>query len=261
VTDAPLPPEAPRRRDWVWLAVTFLTVVGSTAAAYLVTETQGWLRWVLLGLQLVLTGLAFGIPQLRALRAQGRELTAVDREVRARAETRAAVNDALDPILRQLGDISAETDRAVREQLIAQAVPFVLNAASNLIGEERSRSCWFELTDETPPRLVPTLHVGRTGSPTTTFVAGTPAGDAAIGMVLAGENLLCRDIHDDPPPGWDSTKKRDYRTFISVSVIAGQNAYGMLTLDALEAGALTNDDLHVLNLMAAALAAALAQRA
>ncbi|WP_193611922.1 GAF domain-containing protein [Nocardioides lijunqiniae] len=259
MTDAPVPPGPPRRRDLVWFALTVLVVVGSTGAAYAVTAVQGWPRWLLLALHLALTGLAFGVPQVRAMRAQGRELSAVDREVRARAETRAAVNDALDPILRQLGGISAEPDRAVREQLIAQAVPFVLNAASSLIGEERSRSCWFELTDETPPRLVPILHVGRTGSPTTTFVTGTPAGDAAIGMVLAGENLLCRDIEADPPPGWDFSKARDYRTFISVSVIAGQNAYGMLTLDALDAGALTNDDLHLLNLMASALAAALAQ--
>jgi transcriptional regulator with GAF, ATPase, and Fis domain len=79
-------------------------------------------------------------------------------------------------------------------------------------------------------------------------------------MVLNGESLLCEDIDSNPPPGWDTTKQRDYKTFISVSVAAGDTAYGMLTLDALEAGALTNDDLHMLRVMASALAVALAQR-
>ena len=207
----------------------------------------------------MLTGAAFLIPQARQLRARRAEVSAEDRELEVRADTRVAVNDALDPILRQLGDISAERSKPARERLIAQAIPFVLNAASNLIGSERSRACWFELTDETPPRLVPRLAVGRTGSPTTTFEPGTAAGDATIGMVLAGEDRLCRDIETDPPPGWDPAKPRDYRTFISVSVAAGDTVFGMLTLDALEAGDLTTDDLHMLGLMGSALAAALAQ--
>lgn len=80
-------------------------------------------------------------------------------------------------------------------------------------------------------------------------------------MVLDGENRLCVDIDDEPPPGWDATKQRDYKTFISVSVTTMDTAYGMLTLDALEPGTLTKDDLHTLRLMASALAAALAQRA
>lgn len=107
--------------------------------------------------------------------------------------------------------------------------------------------------------MLPAQHAGRSGSPRTTFTEGTAAGDAAIGMVLNSENRLCEDIDADPPPGWDASKPRDYKTFISVSVAAGDTAYGMLTLDALEPGDLNNDDLHLLTLMAGALAAALAQ--
>jgi GAF domain-containing protein len=98
------------------------------------------------------------------------------------------------------------------------------------------------------------------GEPTTTFEPGTAAGDAAINMVLAGENLLCENIDTEPPPGWDTSKERDYKTFISVAVAVADTAFGMLTLDALEAGDLTNDDLRMLGLLGSALAAALAQR-
>ena len=163
-------------------------------------------------------------------------------------------------MLRILVDIWAERSRTAREQLIAQAIPFVLTAASSLIGSDRSRACWFELTHDDPPILVPRCAIGRSGSPTTTFTTGNPAGDAAIRMVLEGESLLCPDIDAEPPPCWDTTRPRDYKTFISISVTSADTAYGMLTLDALEAGALTNDDRHMLGLMASALAAALAQR-
>jgi hypothetical protein len=216
-----------QQREWPWLVLAVACVVGSPVAAYAAQQSTGSTVALFFGIQLVLTGLAFLIPQARQLHARRGEVTAEQRELEARADTRAAVNDALDPILRQLGDISAERSKAARERLIAQAIPFVLNAASNLIGSERSRACWFELTDESPPRLVPRLAAGRSGSPTTTFEAGTTAGDAAINMV---------------------------------TVAAGDTAFGMLTLDALEPGDLSNDDLHMLGLMASALAAALAQR-
>lgn len=239
------------------LAVVFVIAVPVTG--YLAQDTTGKkAAWFFAG-QVTATVLAFLVPQIRQIRARRREKTTAERELLARTETRAAMNDALDPILRQLGSISSERSKPARKELIAQAVPFVLNAASNLIGPDRSRACWFELCDDNPSRLVPNQSTGRSGSPTTTFIEGTPAGDAAIGMVLNGENRLCEDIDADPPPGWDTAKNRDYRTFISVSVTAADTAYGMLTLDALEPGDLNNDDLQLLNLMAASLAAALAQ--
>lgn len=259
-TDLDMDDDATSDRDRTWLAVAVLAVAGAPIAAIAAQRTQGWHVWALLAVQVGLTVVAFGIPQVLSRRARQREVSARSSEVEARADTRAAVNDALDPVLRTLVDISEQRSKVDRERLIAQAIPFVLNAASNLIGSERSRACWFELTDEAPPSLVPRLSAGRSGSPTTTFTPGTPAGDAAIGMVLRGESLLCPDIDVDPPPGWDRSKERDYQTFISVSVTSAETAYGMLTLDALEPDALTNDDLHLLDLMASALAAALAQR-
>jgi GAF domain-containing protein len=246
--------------DWPWLVVAGLAVVGSPAAAIAAQKTDGWHVWAFIAVQLVLTVIAFAVPQALSQRAKRGEASAEEREIEVRTDTRATINDALDPVLRILVDISAERGKPAREQLIAQAIPFVLNAASNLIGSERSRACWFELTDDETPSLVPKLAAGRSGSPTTTFALGNPAGDAAIGMVLRGESLLCQDIDTEPPPGWDTAKPRDYKTFISISVTSTDVAYGMLTLDALEAGALTNDDLHMMGLMASALAAALAQR-
>ena len=245
-------------KPWVWVAAGLFFVLVSAATAILFRSASGTTRVVLIVVQVVSTGLAFLIPQARQIIASRSEATAEEREFEARVETRVAMNDALDPILRLLGNVALETDAVVRDQMRAQTIPLVLKTAAEFIGPDRSRACWFRLAPGPPTRLVPEDFAGRAGSPSTTFVEGTPAGDAAIDMVLADEDRLCADIVADPPPGWDSTKERDYRSFISVSVIAGDTAYGMLTLDALEPGDLDADDLGLLRLMAGILAVALA---
>lgn len=243
--------------DWLWMTISLGCVLLSPAAAFWANEASGARAAALIGLQLVATGLAWIIPQVRQLRAARREATAAEREVEARVETRVAVNDALDPVLRLLGNLALEHDDVVRNQLRAQVIPLVLKTAAEFIGAERSRACLFRLEPGPPPQLVPGDFAGRAGAPTTTFIEGTAAGDAAIGMVLADGDVLCEDVQTDPPPGWDPTRPRHYRTFIAVSVIAGDTAYGMLTLDALEPGDLTMEDKGLLRLMAGLLAVAL----
>ena len=244
-------------QPWLWVVAALVFVVLSAVTAAMARSASGTWLTVLVVVQIVATGLAFLIPQARQVIASRSEATAEEREIEARVETRVAINDALDPILRLLGNLALEADVVTRNQMRAQAIPLVLKTAAEFIGPDRARACWFKLEAGPPAALVPTDFAGRAGSPTTTFVAGTPAGDAAIGMVLADEDRLCDDIVTDPPPGWDSTRVRDYRTFISVSVIAGDTAYGMLTLDALEAGDLDTDDKGLLRLMAGVLAVAL----
>lgn len=240
---------------WIVAAVVFV-VLSPVAAAVARTSSDGWLVfWVVV--QMLATGLAFLIPQVRQVHASRSEQTAEQREVEVRAQTRVALNDALDPVLRLLGNLALEEDADLREQLRAQAVPLVLATAAEFIGPDRSRACWFSLDPGPPLSLVPVDAVGRAGSPTTTFVEGTTSGDATIGMVLADEDRRCPDIETQPPPGWDAAKQRDYRAFISVSVIAGDTAYGMLTLDAVEPDTLTEEDKGLLRLMAGMLAVAL----
>jgi hypothetical protein len=247
-------------RTWPWVASALVFVVLAPTAAATSQSVSGTKGTVWTLVSVVATALAFLIPQVRQVAASRAEATAEEREIEARVETRVAVNDALDPILRLMGNLALEGDELIRNQIRAQIIPLVLKTAAEFIGPDRSRACWFRLEPGPPQQLVPAEFAGRAGSPSTTFSAGTPAGDAAIGMVLADEDRLCDDILQDPPPGWDSTKTRDYRAFISVSVIAGDTAYGMLTLDALEPGELTAEDKGLLRLMAGVLAVGLSVR-
>ena len=245
------------RSAWKWVVLALVFVVLSPVAAELSRSASGGTLVILIVVQAAATGLAFLIPQARQVIASRSEATAEEREIDARVETRVAMNDALDPILRLLGNLALEPDEVARNQMRAQSIPLVLKTAAEFIGPDRSRACWFRLEPGPPRQLAPDQSAGRAGSPSTTFAEGTSSGDAAIGMVLADEDLLCEDIETSPPPGWDSTKERDYRTFISVSVIAGDTGYGMLTLDALEPGDLTVEDKGLLRLMAGVLAVAL----
>lgn len=249
--------DEPRGRATAWfVAALVFAVISPVTAALSRSASDAWFTFLVVT-QAVATGLAFGIPQWRQMTASRREATAEEREIDVRVETRVAMNDALDPVLRLLGQLALEDDPAVREQRRAQAVPLVLLTAAEFIGPARARACWFRLEAGPPTTLAPDSAAGRAGSPTTTFTAGTPAGDAAIGLVLADEDLLCEDLESAPPLGWDLSRERDYRTFISVSVIAGDTAYGMLTLDAVEPGTLDVEDKALLRLMAGVLAVAL----
>ena len=244
-------------KAWVWVAAGSFFVLVSAATAILFREASGSARIALIVVQVVATVLAFLIPQARQVIASRSGATAEEREIEARVETRVAMNDALDPILRLLGNLALEDDEIARNQMRAQTIPLVLKTAAEFIGPDRSRACWFRLAPGPPTQLIPDDFAGRAGSPSTTFVEGTPAGDAAIGLALRDEDLLCADIVDDPPPG--GTRRRSGTTaHSSVSVIAGDTAFGMLTLDAVEADALDADDLGLLRLMAGVLAVAMA---
>lgn len=236
-----------------------MVVLASVAAVGARSSSGAWFTvWV--SSQIVTTGLAWLIPEVSRILAGRRERSAEEREEEARADTRIAMNDALDPVVRLLGQITVEYAPTPRTALRAKSVPFVLNSAVQLIGPDRARACWFEITDGPPVALLPVDAVGRSGVPRTRFEDGTAHGNAALAMVRENAARICQDVALDPPPGWDPGALHDYRTFISVSVIAGDVAYGMLSLDSLEPGDLTVDDMKFLRLLAGLLAVALEPR-
>lgn len=254
--------EQARRRagwpPWITPVLTGVFIVTTTVAGSQVSGTEGRMRawWVVA--QAVTAMLAFTIPTIANLRTQRRFQASQEARIAARTEMRVAMNDALDPVVRHIGRIAAAEHRRDRLQLQAQAVPFVLTAATAIIGAERTRACWYVLEDGRPRVVRPVTYVGRAGRAHTEFVEGTRAGDAVLAMIEQDQVQYFRDVKVAPPPGWDPTLAHDYRTFVSVPAIAGDVAYGMLTLDSLHPGDLTRDDARLLRLLAGLLADALA---
>ena len=77
-------------------------------------------------------------------------------------------------------------------------------------------------------------------------------------MIRRNQHLFCPDLVASAQPGWTVTAPQTYRSFAAVPVAAGQSAFGMLMVDALEQDGIGRDDVPLLRLLAGLLAGALA---
>lgn len=242
-------------RLYVTTGLTALALALAALSGILAGTTNGDVRvaWIVVNLMSVAGAVVVqGIEQRRRERErQAAEIVAVDMRV--------AMNDALDPIVRQLGRIAVAGSRRERDELREQTIPMVLYSASLLIGPERVRACWFRLHNgRGPRRLTPELSEGRADALRTQFVEGTPSGDSVLELLTKNTHRFCADVQTAPPPGWDPGHPHEYRTFISVPVVAGTTAFGLVSVDSLLPGDLTEGDVPLLRLLAGLLADALA---
>ncbi|HEY2315556.1 MAG TPA: hypothetical protein VGH96_18245, partial [Streptosporangiaceae bacterium] len=60
------------------------------------------------------------------------------------------------------------------------------------------------------------------------------------------------------PPGWQVTAPQTYQSFAAVPVAAGQDAFGMLMVDALDKGGISRTDVPLIRLLGGLIAVALA---
>jgi GAF domain-containing protein len=67
------------------------------------------------------------------------------------------------------------------------------------------------------------------------------------------EPRFYEDLDRQAPPGYDRSKPRRYRTFITVPVRSGNTPVGLLTINAPTPGDLTRDDVDTLLMIAALL--------
>lgn len=216
---------------------------------------MGWIA-----VQALATAAAFLIPQIRQVRSEQRQAKAEEREFDTRVEVELAFNDALEPVVRLLGELAQEPDREQRERRRAQAVTLVLTTTAQLTGQDRVRACWFALEPGPPERLQPQESLGRAGPVTTVFARGTPGGDAALNLVTTSSQLLVGDLSADPPGPWRLDGTAAYRSLVVVAVTVGNVAHGMITLDALEPDSFDDDDVALVRLMAGLLATAMSIR-
>jgi GAF domain-containing protein len=239
----------PRRRIYITTGLS-VVAVGLVALSGAEAGDAGSLRpwWIVLSVGMSVVGAAVpGYEQIRKERQRRR----------AAVQMRVTMNDALDPIVRHLGRLARASNKR-RESLIEATIPMILYSAVHLIGVERVRACWFRLVEDSPRRLVPDKDAGRADQPERVFEEGTPEGDPVFDMIRNNEHVVCADVDAEPPPGWHASKPHGYRSFVAVPVVAGQTAYGMLTVDAVDVGGVTEDDVQLVRLLAGLLATALA---
>lgn len=231
-------------------------VVAATAAWVIGAFTgdlSGWAFGLTVSAGGALTTAAVGLPLLLEHRTRRRAVAAERVAEDAAARMRLVLGDALEPLAYLVGRI---TDDPADEGLRGQAVAVVLAAAAEVLGGPRLRACWFALDPGPPRRLVNAGFRGRAEAPRTTFVAGTPLGDTALALLADRADLFCGDARADPPPGWDPAG-HDYRTFLVVPVATEGREFGIVTIDGLAAGDLSESDVTAVRVFGRLLAAAL----
>ena len=225
------------------MAVVF--VVLSPVASMLTRDATGRasLGWVVV--QALATAAAFLIPQIRQIRSEQRQAKAEEREFDTRVEVELAFNDALEPVVRLLGELAQETDRDQRERRRAQAVPLVLTTTAQLTG-----------AGPRPGVLV------RARART----AGAAAAPGVAGPCRSGDDRLrprapraatrpstwspparscsSRDLDGRRSPGCGALDETAaYRSLVVVAVTVGNvGPARVITLDALEPDSFDDDD-------------------
>jgi GAF domain-containing protein len=247
----------PRRRVFITTGISLIAVaVTSWSGIQVGVEAAGRPWWVLLSVAASVTAAA--VPAYEQTRKERLRSAAERATISAAVEMRVTMNDALDPIVRQLGRIVTTSNRHAREALQREMIPMILDSAAHLIDAERVRATWFHLAEDKPRRLVPEQYAGRADEPVMPFTEGTVEGDTALGMIRYNHHLLYLDIGADSPLGWRRPVQRDFQSFLAVPVVAGHTPYGMLTVDAVDVAGVTEDEVPLVRLLAGLLADALA---
>jgi GAF domain-containing protein len=233
-------------------AVGLATWLGMQAGAAVVDR-----QWWTLG-AVAASVTAAGVPAYEQIRKERLRAQAQRAAVDAAVAMQVTMNDALDPIVRQLGRVATAGGRREREALQEGTVAMVVDSAARLAGSGRVRASLFRFAPGTPGVLVPAQYSGRVDDPLESISEGTPQGDLVFGMIRHNQHLFCPDLDAEPPAGWRPTAPQTYRSFAAVPVAAGQNAFGMLMVDALETGGIRRTDVPLIRLLAGLLADALA---
>jgi GAF domain-containing protein len=233
------------------VAVGLATWLGMQAGAAVVDR-----QWWTLG-AVAASVTAAGVPAYEQIRKERLRAQAQRAAVDAAVAMQVTMNDALDPIVRQLGRVATAGGRREREALQEGMVAMVVDSAAHLAGSGRVRACLFRFAPGTPRVLVPAQYSGRVDDPLEPITDGTVEGDLVFGMIRHNQHLFCSDLDADPPAGWRITAPQTYRSFAAVPVAAGQNAFGMLMVDALDADGIRRTDVPLIRLLAGLLADAL----
>jgi GAF domain-containing protein len=238
-------------------AVTAATVAWVIGAV--LNDLSGWSFTLTAAAGAALTAVAVGLPlraeHLARVRARTAEQIAED----AAARIQLVLNDTLEPLTYLIGRITDQPRWSRGREVVelqGQAKAVVLAAAAEVLGADRLRSCFFALTDDRPARLVPSGFHGRAEAPRTTFAAGTPFGDFALDLLANREDLFWADVDAAAPPGW-APGGHSYRTFVAVPVATESHQFGILTVDGLQVGDLTEVDVTAVRVLARLLAVAL----
>lgn len=175
-----------------------------------------------------------------------------------RVRTLTITNGAFKGAARQLQELATK-DIQERRREISGFRQAIVNKACDLVRNDSPRSAYFRVEDLQAARRTMTAKYvaarGRTDEFTTAFVEGSGVDDNVWALIDFEEDQLVQNIATEAPDGFDITRLRAYRSYISIPVRAENVAFGMLTINTLEENGFTHEDLAALHVLARLLCA------
>jgi len=253
-------PRTTARRAWWWPVALPAAL---TAAAWLIqvlisADLPGWGRVVLVVAGTLSALLAFVLPA-RQLAVERRTRDAAERLAEdAVATYKVKVHDMLIPLSLTVGEVVAAGRAAERHDAQLALRQMAVAFAAENVGPERSRACYYQLTGSAPRRHVDLKNWhGRHKVPRASFAENSPRGELVMDIITSRDARLVENVDAAGMPGW-TPGESEYKTFICAAVFAGRRVFGILTVDSLHPGDLSEDDLDMARLFAQLLATGLA---
>lgn len=244
------------RRNWLTLTLTAVGV-GAAVGAFVIGiqagAASGLRQFLLVAGGAALTGLGIVLAAIESYRRERARRTAEQVAEAAQESLMLTLNGTLAPITSYLGELAVTRDKSARRLLVGQVLQAAVDAAVRLTAAN-ARSTYYEYD---PGRNVLTRVVwgGRSSQPRERFVPGTDDGDLVLGLVRSGDMVFIRDIDAETTV----LPRSDYRTLIAVTVTAGSARLGLLTVDSLMPGDLTEIDKELVRVLGNLLAGGIAQ--
>jgi len=191
-----------------------------------------------------------------ALRARYR-LLARQSELNSANALRVILKDALQPIAEMISDMQrlGKPERQNKLERVAAQCCSALGLILREIDDVRIVVYRIEVDDAGERSMqVFSYNRARDGHAPNPFIEGSDRGDAAFGMLATGEPCFVSNVDDEDEvnaaAGAYEGSRMGYKTFISAPINDAQVGYGMLTVDAPEAGVLVDTDKQLVALVA-----------
>ncbi|WP_237082445.1 hypothetical protein [Mycobacteroides abscessus] len=176
-----------------------------------------------------------------------------------RVETSLLINGAMLGTADKLREFAA-LDQGAKYSKVDGLRQSVVGKVCYLVKSDRPRAAYYRVEDIFADKRTMTLACSESKSRTDQFTSVFTEGDTkdsnVWGLIDHGDVESTPDIDVRVVEGFDKSRHREYKSYVSVAVRAGDIAFGMLTANMLEAGGFNKGDIDIVRVLARLLAAA-----
>lgn len=154
------------------------------------------------------------------------------------------VSQAVWSFSNRLGQVSVKTPAARRENQdsLINELATELRAIMHERHEKVRVSFFIMNNGEAGERIMKPFPKGRARDTPRAFEENDGGrGSAAFNYAGGGAPLICNDVDEHPPEGWEGTES-DYAAFVSCPLAIEDQAYGMVSVDSPAKGTFSEDD-------------------